>query len=360
MKDRRPKKFAGGDPNAAGFFDLDVPGRARGGGIAGTRLDPSLRQGRAMTLKLGYLLPTRQRVMAGEHDTDRILELADLAEEIGLDSVWIGDSVIAKPRHDPITLLAAIAARTERIALGTAVLVPMLRNPVLLAHQLATLDRISHGRFILGVGLARDVPAIRAEFEAMGVPFEKRVGRMLEGLRLCRALWSGEPVDWDGRWKLEGATLAPEPFTPGGPGIWGGGGVPAALRRCARNFDGWFPSGRGGSTNWGADWETLRAHAGEAGRDSAEIAGAAYVTVAIDEDPKAAQAALDSYFVNYYNLPADRIRTEEYVFAGDRAAVAGWLAGFVEAGCDHLCVRVAGADDARQMESLAELRGRIG
>ena len=314
-----------------------------------------------MTLKLGYLLPTRRRVMEGKHDTDRILELGDLAEKIGLDSVWIGDSVIAKPRHDPIVLLAAIAARTGRIALGTAVLVPMLRNPVLLAHQLATLDRIAHGRFVLGIGLARDVPAIRAEFEAVGVPFERRVGRMLEGLRLCRALWSGRPVDWDGRWKLEGATLAPEPFTPGGPKIWGGGGVPAALRRCARDFDGWFPSGRGdGGAEWGADWKTLSAYAEEAGRDPAEIAGAAYVTVAIDDDPKAAEAALDSYLVRYYNLPAERIRTEEYVFAGDRAAVAGWIAGFVEAGCDHLCVRVTGSDDARQMEELAALREILG
>ena len=314
-----------------------------------------------MTLKLGYLLPTRRRAMEGEHDTDRLLELADLAEEIGLDSVWAGDSVTAKPRHDPITLLAAIAARTERIGLGTAVLVPMLRNPALLAHQLATLDRISHGRFVLGVGLARDVPAIRAEFAAVGVPFEKRVGRMLEGLRLCRALWSAAPVDWDGRWTLAGATLAPEPFTPGGPKIWGGGGVPAALRRCAANFDGWFPSGRGrGGADWGADWRTLRAHAEEAGRDPAEIAGAAYVTVAIDQDPKAAEAQLESYLARYYNLPAGRIRTEEYVFAGDRAAVAGWIAGFVEAGCGHLCVRFTGSDDARQMVELAELRGRIG
>ena len=314
-----------------------------------------------MTLKLGYLLPTRQRVMEGEHDTDAILELGDFAEDVGLDSVWIGDSVIAKPRHDPIVLLAAIAARTERIALGTAVLVPMLRNPVLLAHQLATLDRISRGRFILGIGIARDVPAIRAEFAAVGVPFQNRVGRMLEGLRLCRALWSGAPVDWDGRWTLEGATLAPEPHTPGGPKIWGGGGVPAALRRCAREFDGWFPSGRGdGGTEWGADWKTLRAHVEEAGRDPGEIAGAAYVTVAIDDDPGAAEAALDSYLVRYYNLPAERIRTEEYVFAGDRAAVAGWIAGFVEAGCTHLCVRVIGSDDARQMEELAALRDRIG
>lgn len=312
-----------------------------------------------MTVKLGYLLPTRERVMVGVHDTDRILELGDVAEAVGLDSVWIGDSLIAKPRHDPLTLLAAIAARTTRIALGTAVLLPMLRNPVLLAQQLATLDRISRGRFVLGVGTARDAPAIRAEFEAAGVPFEKRIGRMLEGVRLCRALWTGEPVDWDGRWRLEGATLAPVPHTPGGPKIWGGGGVPAALRRCAANFDGWFPSGPGDGAEWGRSWKALRQDAEAAGRDAAEIVGAAYVTVAINDDARAAEAELDSYLASYYNRPAGRVRDEQYAFAGDRAAVTGWLGGFVEAGAAHLCVRVTGTDDARQMAELAELGREI-
>ena len=313
-----------------------------------------------MTLKLGYLLPTRERVMVGVHDTDRIVELGDVAEAVGLDSVWIGDSLLAKPRHDPLTLLAAIAARTRRVAMGTAVLLPMLRNPTLLAHQLATLDRISRGRLILGVGTARDVPAIRAEFAAAGVPFEKRIGRMLEGLRLCRALWTGEAVDWDGRWKLDGAVLAPVPHTKGGPKIWGGGGVPAALRRCARNFDGWFPSGPGGGAEWGRSWAALKADAEEAGRDPAEIVGAAYVPVAIADDAGAAGAELDSYLAGYYNLPAERIRGEQYTFAGEKGAVAAWLRGFVEAGCSHLCVRVTGSDDARQMEELAELGKEIG
>ena len=136
--------------------------------------------------------------------------------------------------------------------------------------------------------------------------------------------------------------------------------MPAALRRCARNFDGWFPSGPGGGAEWGASWQALEADAEEAGRDPAEIVGAAYVTVAINDDPKAAEAELDSYLSRYYNLPAERIRAEQYAFAGDRAAVAGWLGGFVEAGASHLCVRVTGTDDAAQMEELAGLRGEIG
>ena len=136
--------------------------------------------------------------MVGKHEVQEILALGDLADELGVDSVWIGDSLLAKPRHDPLALIGAIAGRTKRVKIGTAVLLPMLRNPVLLAHQVATLDQIAEGRMILGVGTARDVPAIRNEFEAAGVPFEKRIGRMLEQMRLCCELWKGEPVDWEG------------------------------------------------------------------------------------------------------------------------------------------------------------------
>ena len=204
--------------------------------------------------RIGYLLPTRERIMSGANETGPMLALAERAEALGYDSIWIGDSLLARPRHDPLTLMAAVAARTRRAAVGTAVLLPALRNPVVLAHQVATLDRIAEGRLILGYGIAGDVPNIRAEFAAAGVPFEKRVGRMLEGLRLCRALWSGEPVDWDGRWTVKEGVLGPVPHNPGGPPIWLGGGVPAALKRAAREFDGWsrrVPTPKAGARDGG-------------------------------------------------------------------------------------------------------------
>src|SRR5215208_5631751 len=173
-----------------------------------------------MAVRIGYLLPTRERVMEGRPEAAPLLALAERAEGLGYDSIWVGDSILARPRHEPLTLLSAVAARTRRVELGTAVLLPVLRNPVVLAHGVATLDQISEGRVILGVGIASDVPNIRAEFVAAGVPFEKRVGRMLEGLNLCRALWSGKPVDWDGRWKVAAGVLGPTPHRPGGPPIW--------------------------------------------------------------------------------------------------------------------------------------------
>ena len=130
----------------------------------------------------------------------------------------------------------------KRVELGTAVLLPALRNPVLLAHQVATLDQVG-GPAILGVGIAPD-GRLRAEFAAAGVPFEKRVGRMLEGLRLCAALWTGQPINWDGRWMLTDGVLAPTPHRPGGPPLWIGGNLPASLERAGKLFDGRSPNAR--------------------------------------------------------------------------------------------------------------------
>ena len=178
-----------------------------------------------MAVRIGYLLPTRESVMEGRHAAAPLLKLAETAEDLGYDSVWVGDSLLARPRHEPLTLLAGVAGRTTNIALGTAILLPALRNPVVMAHQISTLDQISDGRTIIGVGIATDQENIRNEFMAAGVPFEKRVGRMLEGLRLCRALWSGEAVDWNGRWTVKQGILGPMPVQKNGPPIWIGGGA---------------------------------------------------------------------------------------------------------------------------------------
>ena len=241
-----------------------------------------------MAPKLGYLLPTRERIMQGEPETGPMLALAARAEALGFDSVWVGDSLLARPRHEPLTLLAGVAGRVPRISVGTAVLLPALRNPVVLAHLVATLDQVSEGRLILGVGFATDVPNIRAEFAAAGVPFEKRVGRMMEGLRLCRALWSGEPVDWDGRWQVTGGVLAPTPYRPGGPPLWIGGNLPASLERAGEWFDGWFPIKPDAAT-FGAQWQDVRSIARAAGRDPDALTGAMYLTLALDADAARAE-----------------------------------------------------------------------
>ena len=304
--------------------------------------------------KVGYLLPTRERIMAGAPDAAPLLELAERAEALGIDSVWVGDSLLARPRHEPLTVLAGVAARTRRVDLGTAVLLPALRNPVLLAHQAATLDRLAEGRLILGVGIATDVPNVRDEFEAAGVPFEKRVGRMLEGLRLCRALWSGEPVEWDGRWRVKQGILGPTPHRPGGPPVWVGGSVRASLERAGRLFDGWFPTGPD-AAGWGKRWREVLAVAAEAGREPDALTGAVYLTLAIDDDEAAANARIDEYLERYYGAPAPTLRRRQACFGGPAEAAADWLEGYARAGASHLVLRLVG-DHHSLLETVARIR----
>ncbi|MBV9585770.1 MAG: LLM class flavin-dependent oxidoreductase, partial [Alphaproteobacteria bacterium] len=260
-----------------------------------------------MPLRIGYLLPTREQVMQGRPEAAPLLTLAERAEDLGYDSIWVGDSILARPRHEPLTLLSAVAARTRKPELGTAVLLPALRNPVVLAHGIATLDQISEGRFILGVGIATDVPNIRAEFTACGVPFEKRVGRMLEGLRLARELWTGQPVNWNGRWVMEDAVLGPTPHRPGGPPIWIGGMVRASLERVGRLYDGWFPNSPDPG-KWREQWGQIQQIAREAGRDPAALTGAVYLTLTIEDNKARAEDRMNTFMETYYGRPAAEMR----------------------------------------------------
>jgi probable F420-dependent oxidoreductase len=311
-----------------------------------------------MAPKIGYLLPTRERVMEGRPDGGALLDLAQRAEDRGYDSVWIGDSLFDKPRHEPLTMLAGIAGRTKRVALGTAVLLPALRNPVLLAQQAATVDQLSAGRLILGLGIGSGDPGAQAEFVAAGVPFEKRVGRLLESLKLCRALWSGEPVDWDGRWQLKGVTLGPEPCRPGGPPLWMGGCSIGSMQRAARYFDGWFPDPREAET-YGEGWAKVQDMAATSGRDPSSITAAMYLTLRIDDEVAVADAHMAAFFDSYYPGRGAQMKQNKPWFAGSAAGAADYLSAFAEAGVGHFVLRFTGDHDA-QLEAVAAIRAELG
>jgi alkanesulfonate monooxygenase SsuD/methylene tetrahydromethanopterin reductase-like flavin-dependent oxidoreductase (luciferase family) len=310
-----------------------------------------------MAPRIGYLLPTREAIMQGRPETAPLLALAERAESLDYDSVWVGDSLLARPRHDPLTLLAAVAARTRKPALGTAVFLPALRNPVVLAHQLATLDRISEGRLVLGAGIATDVANIRAEFAAAGVPFEGRVGRMMEGLRLARALWTGKPVDWQGRWPVMGGVLGPTPHRPSGPPIWLAGSVGPALQRAGRHFDGWFAN-EPDLDRWRRQWQEVQEAVRDSGRDPSGFTAAVYLTLAIDDDAERAGQRIDAFLEHYYGQPAAAMRRRQACYAGSAAGAAEYLQNHVEAGASHLIVRFTGEHE-RNLETVAVLRGQL-
>ncbi len=306
-----------------------------------------------MTVEFGLLIPTREAVMSGHPQTAPLLALAERAEAVGFDSVWIGDSVTARPRHEPLTLLAAVAARTRRVKIGTAVLLPALRQPVVLAHVVGTLDRIAEGRVILGVGIAADTPAIRKEFAAVGVPFERRVGRFKEILEICRALWTRDHVSFNGQlFTLADVTMEPKPHRAGGPPIWMGGSGPTALREAPR-FDAWFPTGPSVDF-FEENFPEVQAAARAAGRPEGAVAGAAYVTLALDPKREAAEQRLHAFLEHYYAAPARAIMARQATYAGPIEGCVEWLQRWIAAGCRHLSLRFAGGDQMAQLEEAAK------
>jgi probable F420-dependent oxidoreductase len=305
-----------------------------------------------MAAEFGVLIPTREAVMSGHPETAPLLAMAERAEAAGFDSVWIGDSLIARPRHEPLTLMAAVAARTRRVRIGTGVLLPALRNPVVLAHVVGTLDRVAEGRIILGVGIAGDMPAIRKEFAAAGVPWDRRVGRFLEILAICQALWTRDGVSFSGKhFTLDNVTMEPKPHRPGGPPIWIGGSGPTALREAAR-FDAWFPTGP--SVEFFAEhFPKIQAAARAAGRKPDAVTGAAYVTLAFDPNPAAAEQRLHSFLETYYSSPARTVMARQATYAGPIEGGAEWLQRWIDAGARHISLRFAGGDQLAQVDEAA-------
>jgi probable F420-dependent oxidoreductase len=179
-----------------------------------------------------------------DSNPDAIRRVAELAEELGFDSVWATEHIIVGPEavdpygrvYDPLVTLGWIAGWTERIGLGTSIVLVPLHNPMHLAKEVATLQELSGGRFTLGVGMGWH----SEEFHFMGIPFEGRGRRADEAIRLMRALWNGER-DFKGEfWSFQHATSEPHPSTR--PEIWVGGSSERAIRRALELGDGWHPS----------------------------------------------------------------------------------------------------------------------
>jgi probable F420-dependent oxidoreductase len=210
-------------------------------------------------------------------------------EELGFDSIWLSDTATLSGLA-PIPALAAIAARTERLKLGTSVLVMPPRNPVLLARELATVDAISGGRLLPAGGLGIDTAA---ELEAMGIAREERVARLEESIGLIKALWAGAPVTLRGRfWSVSELTLNPRPTRPKLE-FWLGGRVPAALRRVGRIADGWLASFVS-PDEFPAMSEQIRGAAASAGRaiDEDHYGAVVFAAPSPDELPPGAMARI--------------------------------------------------------------------
>jgi probable F420-dependent oxidoreductase len=229
------------------------------------------------------------------------------ADALGYHSVWVQEQVIgAAASLEPVVALAYAAALTRQIRLGVAVLLTPLRTPIQLAKSLATLDQLSAGRLIAGVGLGGRLNL----YPAVGLTPERRVRRFVEGLELMKRLWTEDRVSADGTfWKLESAAIAPKPVQKPHPPIWFGAHHPDALRRAVTLGDGFIGAGSSSTADFRSQVEHLHRFLDEAKRDPATFPIAKRVYLAVDPDKDRGLARLREWFGWYYGNAAlaDRV-----------------------------------------------------
>jgi alkanesulfonate monooxygenase SsuD/methylene tetrahydromethanopterin reductase-like flavin-dependent oxidoreductase (luciferase family) len=302
----------------------------------------------------GYLLPTRELLMSQAiPDFGQILHLAEQAEGIGFDSVWVGDSVLARPRFEALTTLAAIAARTRQVKIGTAVLTPALRQPVVQANEIANVDHVSRGRLILGLGIAGNSPANVREFEACGYPIAHRAGLFAEGVTLMRRLWSEPEVTFAGRYfKVDSVRLGLRPLQQPSPPLWFAGSVDSAFRRLLRLGDGWFPISP--PPVYATHWARIRELGDEMGRDANELHRAIYTTLNINPDAAEAERELRTFMEGYYGTSYDTLSGRTSLCAGTAEGCTAWLNAYVDAGVQTIVVRFGGPDQVSQLERFVK------
>ncbi len=222
------------------------------------------------------------------HPPREQFELVRRVEALGFDSVWCGDHIAFNlPLYESLTLLASYTAITERLKLGSAVYLLALRPPAVAAKITATLDVLSGGRLIFGVGVGGENPR---EFEAVGVPHRERGARVTEAIDVVRTLWRDAPASFHGRFtSFAGVSIDPKPVQRPGPPIWIGGRSDAALARAGRQGDGWV-SYVVTPERYAKSLEKIRAAAAAVGRPLDRFTTAHLTFITVDRDHETARA----------------------------------------------------------------------
>lgn len=318
-------------------------------------------KGENSNVKFGILLPTREAVMSGRKEPAAdIFRLAERAEGLGFHSVWVGDSITARPRLEALTTLAAVSARTHRVRLGTSVLLAALRHPIHLAHMTANLDRLSGGRVILGIGYGRPQdPAQQHEFQILGLSAEKRIKMSEEIVRVMRRLWREENVSHEGAFtSFRQVTLEPKPVQPDGVPIWlASNNVEPGLKRVARMGDGWL-NNITSPLLYRECLDKIRQYAADAGRDPLAIEPALYLTVA--GGGKETEREAHAFLAQYYNRPYEAVAKAMVCVVGSWEEVIDHIEAYLEAGAQTVILRFAAGDQAGHLEACAESLARRG
>jgi alkanesulfonate monooxygenase SsuD/methylene tetrahydromethanopterin reductase-like flavin-dependent oxidoreductase (luciferase family) len=308
--------------------------------------------------ELGLLLHTRN--MLGEDGRppsfDDLWESATYAEQMKFDTIWLGDSVciLDRARGDCLTTMAALACKTSRIRIGTVPLIAALRNPVLLAHSLATLDVISKGRLSVAVSVAPTTDYNERQFIACGVPFHQKAGRLNESIVLMRRLWSERSVAFEGKYyQFKEIGVLPKPIQVPGVPVWiAAGNHENALKRVARLGDGWvtIPRNLDDFTNCR---RKIDAYAAEFGRENEVRGSFLFVSVNLNQNGDAARGDGWNWMERFFRRPRKKITHQATLF-GTAEECADTLRGYMDAGVTGMIIRFASSDEKTQMQRMIE------
>jgi alkanesulfonate monooxygenase SsuD/methylene tetrahydromethanopterin reductase-like flavin-dependent oxidoreductase (luciferase family) len=324
---------------------------------------------------IGLILANRAVVLGAIKAGDLIAQ-AIAAEASGVfDALWVGDSLLAKPRLESVTLLSTLAGATSRVRLAVGCLATFVhRHPVMFAHQWASLDVLSNGRAWLAVCLGGPDTASAAqalEHSVMGVRASERVGRLEEGIVILRKLFSETKVSHHGDfYRFDGVTLEPRPVQQPCP-IWiasnptaltwkGGASASAPVvergyRRVARLADGWMTN-KLSPDEFRREWGRIVTMAREAGRDPRALGSALYHNINIRADRQAALEESKAFLDAYYTSKFSPAFVEAWTVAGSARDCAAELRRYFEAGLGHMALRLASWDQRGQLERfLAEV-----
>jgi probable F420-dependent oxidoreductase len=283
-------------------------------------------------------------------DMRAVIQVAQRAETLGFRDLWVTENTLDHVFcFDPVVVLTYAAAVTTTIRLGASVVVLPVHNPIHVAHQWASLDYVSNGRAILGLGLGRD-----HHYRQFQMPQEARVRRFREGVELIKALWTEPQVDYRGRiFRLEDGAIAPKPVQQPRPPIWMGVGHPDALRRTAALADGWMGSGGSSNAAFVRSVPILKEALEKAGRDPESFPISKRVFMSVDERPEVARAELHRWFTVVYRNPEG---TDASGLHGTPEQVRERLDELIAAGANHLLLNPV-AHHAEQIEALAAVVG---
>jgi probable F420-dependent oxidoreductase len=299
------------------------------------------------TIPFGVALPHRS---PDPINVGAVRQVAQRAEALGFRDLWVTENTVDHVFcFDPVVVLTYAAAVTSRIRLGCSVVVLPVHNPIHVAHQWASLDYVSNGRAILGVGLGRD-----HHYEQFQVPLEGRVRRFREEVELIKALWTEGKVSFRGRiYELADGTLAPKPVQKPRPPIWMGVGHPDALRRTASIADGWMGSGGSSNAAFMRSVPLLREALEKKGRDPTTFPISKRVFLSVHERPDAARAELHRWFTEVYRNPEG---TDASGIHGTPEHVRERLQELMAAGANHLLLNPT-ARYTEHLEALAWVAG---